>query len=323
MTPAAPLIERFRADLETHAGAPGALGIAVSGGPDSLALLLLAKAAYPEQVHAATVDHGLRPESAGEARHVAAICAGLGCPHETLEADVAAGGEGVQGEARRVRYAALAGWAEGKAIGLVCTAHHQEDQAETLLMRLQRGSGLSGLAGIRPSRPEGSVRILRPLLTWSRAELAGIAAAAGLEPVADPSNLDERFDRVALRRFLADNPRFEPARLARSAAALREADEALAWAADELAEDRTTSQGGEWRLDAGGLPRALQRRLLSRTIARVREACGIGPAWTGAEDVERLLKTLEAGGTATLGGVMASGGPVWRIRPAPPRRGSS
>lgn len=321
MTPAPELVESFRADLEALTGARDRIGVAVSGGADSFALLLLAAAAYPGHVHAATVDHGLRPESAAEAEHVTGICAKLGCPHEALKVDVASRGEGLQGEARRSRYAALAAWADARGIDFICTAHHAEDQAETVLMRLQRGSGVSGLAGIRPSRLEGSVRIVRPLLSWSRADLAKIVVEAGVEVIADPSNLDERFDRVSMRRFLGDHPQFQPARLARSAAAIREADEALKWVADELAEDRCTSQGGEWRIDASGLPRAVRRRLLARAIAQVREACGIEPEWTGSEDVEGLLATIEAGNTGTLAGIKASGGPVWHIRAAPPRRG--
>src|SRR5687767_13524944 len=97
--PPQPLVQRFRADLEALRGAPGdrgLLGVAVSGGPDSLALLLLAAAAKPGQVRAATVDHGLRAASAAEAAHVASICAAIGCPHDILTVRVAPGGEGVQ-----------------------------------------------------------------------------------------------------------------------------------------------------------------------------------------------------------------------------------
>jgi hypothetical protein len=97
-------------------------------------------------------------------------------------------------------------------------------------------------------------------------------------------------------------------------------DEALDWAARELGEDRCTSQGGEWRIDPSGLPRELRRRLLSRAIREVRQAFAVEPAWTGSEDVENLLATLEVGGTGTLAGVMASGGAVWHLRLAPPRR---
>ena len=321
MGPSPDLVARFRRDLEALDGEPERIGVAVSGGPDSLALLLLADAAFPGRVEAATVDHGLRSEGAGEAALVAALCGRLGCPHETLKVEVASAGAGLQGEARRARYAALRAWAGRRGLPLLATAHHQDDQAETLLMRLQRGSGLAGLSAIRPIRPEGpSLVLVRPLLGWTRAELAGIVAAAGIAAVDDPSNRDPRFDRVATRRFLAANPQFQPARLARSAAALREAGDALAWAADQLAPDRLTSAGGEWRIDPAGLPRELRRRLLARAVAEIRDAAGLASTRTVGEDVESLLATLEAGGAGTLAGVMARGGAVWHLRLAPPRR---
>jgi tRNA(Ile)-lysidine synthase len=190
------LVSRFRLDLEAVAGAePGRLALAVSGGPDSLALLLLAHAALPEQVEAATVDHGLRKESAVEALHVEDICGRLGCPHNILEVTVPDGPAGLQGEARAARYAALAAWAERRSLTHLATAHHADDQAETILMRLQRGSGVAGLSGIRPLRRDGSLTILRPLLSWSKSELVHIVGDAAIEPVDDPSNRDSRFDR--------------------------------------------------------------------------------------------------------------------------------
>nr|WP_295374729.1 tRNA lysidine(34) synthetase TilS [uncultured Sphingosinicella sp.] len=322
-SPAPDLVARFRRDVEMlapePAPAPNRLALAVSGGPDSLALLLLAHAAFPGRIEAATVDHGLRKESTLEALHVEDICARLGCPHSILEVKVPDTPAGLQAEARRARYAALSAWAQKRGLGLLATAHHADDQAETLLMRVQRGSGVAGLAGIRPVRPEGALLLIRPLLGWTKSELVHIVASAGIEAVEDPSNHDPRFDRAATRRFLRDNPQFEASRLARTAAATREANDALDWAADQLAEDRITAQGGEWRIDASALPRELKRRLLLRAIAIVREAHCL-PEWTGGEDVEGLLTALEAGETATRADLLARGGPVWQLRLAPPRR---
>jgi tRNA(Ile)-lysidine synthase len=320
LLPSPDLVVRFRRDLEALAEAADPLAVAVSGGADSLALLLLAAAAFPGRVRAATVDHGLRPESAVEALHVEDICARLDCPHWILNVSVPDGPAGVQGEARHTRYQALGVWAAREGIGHLATAHHADDQAETLLMRLQRGSGIAGLSGIRPIRRDGDLAILRPLLGWTKAELVYLVAQAGIEAVDDPSNHDPRFDRAAIRRFLSNNPQFQPRRLARTAAALGEAGHALDWAADQLAEDRITSQGGEWRVDPTGLPRELRRRLLRRAIAEVRQEHGILPPWTGSEDVEGLLASIETGGTATLAGIVARGGPAWHLRPAPPRR---
>ncbi|HEV2080683.1 MAG TPA: tRNA lysidine(34) synthetase TilS, partial [Allosphingosinicella sp.] len=307
--------ERFRADLERLIGAPvERLGVAVSGGPDSVALLLLANAAYAGRIHAATVDHGLRAESAGEAEFVAELCARLGVPHRILRVEVQPKGEGLQGEARRARYDALAGWAAENSLAAVCTAHHMDDQAETILMRLQRGSGASGLAGVRPVRRIGELKIARPLLGWNRAELLSLIEASGIRPIDDPSNRDPRFERVSVRRFLTANPQFQPPRLARSAASLAEAGEALEWMADLLEAERCAVADGEWRIDSTGLPRELARRLLARAVTSV--VPNDGAKASGAIDVEGLLQTLESGGTGTLAGAMASAsGPLWRVRP--------
>ena len=314
--------ERFRGDLEALAPAPERLGLAVSGGPDSLALLILAHTACPGRIAAATVDHGLRPANAAEARQVAELCAKLACPHSTLAVAVPDGRAGLQAEARAARYEALRLWAESEHIPLLLTAHHADDQAETLLMRLQRGAGIAGLSGIRPTRPLGpNVTLARPLLGWTKEELTQIVRDAGLEPADDPSNRDPRFGRTAARAFLAANSALEPRRLARAAAALREADEALEWQADRLWTERVASADGEWRLDLADLPRELRRRLLTRAIAAARAHHGLEPPWTGAEDVEPLLSTLEAGAAATRAGLKAAAdGPAWHLTLAPPRR---
>jgi tRNA(Ile)-lysidine synthase len=313
-------IARFIRDAEALGFGNGQLGLAVSGGPDSLALLLLANAAFEGRVEAATIDHGLRRESPIEALHVEDICERIGCPHTILNVTVEDGKAGVQAEARKARYAALGLWAAKKNISRLATAHHADDQAETVLMRLQRGSGVAGLSGIRPVRADGSLLILRPLLGWTKAELVHLVSRAGVEAVEDPSNQDQRFDRAAMRRFLGHNPQFQPQRLARTATAMREAEEALAWTVDRLAEDRITSAGGEWRVEAGDLPRELKRRLLIRTIFEIRVEAGLNAAELKGEEVEGLLDALEAGGTGSLAAVIARGGPVWLLRLAPPRR---
>jgi tRNA(Ile)-lysidine synthase len=304
-------VARFRRDLEALAGAPpGPIGIAVSGGPDSLALLLLAQAAFPGTVHAATVDHGLRPESAEEAAFVAGICQGLGVPHAVLHpAEPIAGN--LQSAARRVRYAALEQWRLAHGLDWVLTAHHADDQAETLLMRLNRGSGVGGLSGIRPVHG----RVARPLLGWARDELARIVRDAGIEAVVDPSNADERFDRVRIRSRLAVADWIDRAGLVRSAEALAEADEALEWTADRLLAERASDSEAEVRIGPAEVPAELRRRLVLRALRRI--VPGANPR---GDELSRLLATLEAGGSANLAGVKCSGGSVWRFEPEPPRR---
>lgn len=307
---------RFRADLAALAGpAPPAFGLAVSGGPDSLALLLLAAAAFPGGVEAATVDHRLRPESAAEAAFVAEICVARSIPHAVLTGPPVEGN--VQAGARVLRYALLGAWARERGLAFVLTAHHQDDQAETLLMRLQRGAGLAGLAGIRPRAEIDRLNVLRPLLGWPRAELAAIVADAGLEAVDDPANRDARYDRARLRLRLGETDWLDPAALARSAAALGEAEQALDWAAEQALAERTESAPGGLSFDSAGLPSELRRRVLVRLLALLVPA---DPP--RGEAVQRLLATLDAGEVATLAGVRCEGGAVWRLTPAAPRRPS-
>lgn len=317
--PTPDLVLRFRRDLEALAGEVEKLGIAVSGGPDSLALLLLAHAAFPGRVQAATVDHRLRPASASEAATVAGLCVELGIPHHILPVRVARAREGLQAAARKARYAALAEWMAGEGLALLLTAHHGDDQAETLLMRLNRGSGVAGLAGVRSAGPVpgggGGLRLCRPLLGWRRHELEAIVAAAGIEAAQDPSNRDERFDRARLRRQMEKAPWLDCDALARSAALLAEAEAALQWAAGRLFAARVEAKEGRVMLRPHGLPPELQRRLVLRCLGLVAPA-----ARPRGDQLVALIARLQSGGAGTLCGVKASGGDTWRFEAAPPRR---
>jgi tRNA(Ile)-lysidine synthase len=306
-------VERFRRDFLGLKGtdSEARIGICVSGGADSLALLLLAKATLPN-VEAATVDHGLRPESADEARFVAGICVQMGVVHEILKLPTL--GEGnVSDWARTERYGALERWAEDRGIASLLTAHHADDQLETMLMRINRGSGIGGLAGIRATNG----RIARPLLGWRKAELEAIVAQCGLSAVADPSNFDPRFDRARFREALAGISWLDPVAASKSAAALADGDGALRWATEVLERERISSLQDEIRLDPTGLPRELVRRLVVTCLLRINPAAG-----PRGEALDRLIGALEMGGIATLSGVKASGGAIWRFSAAPPRKKS-
>jgi tRNA(Ile)-lysidine synthase len=312
------LVDRFRADLDRLLPRrDGGVGVALSGGPDSLALLLLAATAVP--VMAMTVDHGLRADSAAEADAAGAVARSLGVPHAIARVSVAAGGDGLQGEARRARYAALGEWARQEGLAAILTAHHADDQAETMLMRLSRGAGLSGLTGIRPARlldeadPAGPW-LLRPLLGWRKAELEAIVAAAGIEPAQDPSNRNDRFDRTAARTLLADTDWLDPIRLSSSASHLRDADEALDIVTDRFLAAALSVEENGVGLAPADTPREIVRRALRWLFSAHFDTQPDGPG------LDRLMATLAAGGTATLGPVLAKGGPVWRFTPAPPRR---
>jgi len=319
MIPASDLADRFRKDLRSVAPQARILAVAVSGGADSLALLLLAAAAAPGAVLAATVDHGLRAGSAAEAAAVESLCARLSVPHRTLRVTVSRSGAGLQAAAREARYAALGGWMRAEGADTLLTAHHADDQAETLLMRLLRGSGVSGLAGIRQGAAFPAAgrrgRIARPLLGWRREALESIVRAAGLEPADDPSNRDEAYDRARLRRLLAQAPWLDPAPLARSAAALADAEEALAATAERLFAERCGEEGEHVRLDPAGLPRELVRRLVLMALRRL--APDAAPR---GDQLTALIEALRSGEAATLAGIKCTGGSAWRFEPAPPRR---
>ena len=307
---------RFAADLDALAAPNERIGVAVSGGPDSLALLLLAAAARPGAVEAATVDHALREGSAAEAQMVADLCQRLGIPHAILAADWAEPpSANIQAEARAMRYRLLGEWAAAQRLPFVATAHHADDQAETMIMRLARGSGIAGLGGSRASRPlADTVRLIRPLLGWRKADLVALVEAAGIAAVDDPANTDPRHDRSRIRRWLADAGWADPARLAVSAAALREADEALDWALAPLAAARIARDGDALTVEPFDLPRELRRRLLLAAFAELGAPTPRGP------DLIRALTALEAGETATLSGLKLEGGERWRLEPAPARR---
>jgi len=316
MTPAAEAIERFAADLDALAPAEAPIGVAVSGGPDSLALLLLAAAARPGQVEAATVDHRLRAESTAEAAMVASLCETLGVPHRTLVADWSTPPQSnIQAEARALRYRLLNEWAISRGLMAIATAHHADDQAETLLMRLARGAGVGGLGGTRASRAlSEEITLIRPLLSWRKAELVALVAAAGIEAVDDPANYDPKHDRSRVRKWLESSDWADPARLAASASALRDADEALDWALAPLVSSRIRQDGGALIIEPFDLPRELKRRLLIAAFAELGAPAPRGP------ELIRAMDAIEAGDAVTLSGLKLEGGSHWRLSPAPPRR---
>lgn len=317
------LVTRFREALDRLWPKGGKLGLAVSGGPDSLAMLLLAEAAIPRQFEVATVDHGLRAESAGECATVAEVCAERSIPCEIIRIEVASGN--LQAQARRARYEGLAEWATRRGLSAIATAHHADDQAETLLMRLNRGSGLAGLAGVRE---EGMVRyhgnmLIRPLLTFRRAELSEIVRKSGLEPAQDASNEDERYDRARIRRALSEADWIDPVALARSASLLSEAQRAVEAVAEEEYLDRAFPEHDGIRYYPGSPARFIEIEVVMTIISRM-------GGTAARSDVARLIQRLHSGQSANLAGILVrpmteqfedEPGPVakWVFTPEPPR----
>ncbi len=183
-----------------------AIALAVSGGRDSLALLAAVdrwrrEGARPA-VHVFTVDHRLSPGSGAVARRVATLARERGLPARVLAWDDAKPGSAIEATARHARYRLLAAACRAAGISHLLTAHSLEDQAETFLMRLRHGSGIFGLAAMRPEIDLGGLVLFRPLLGVARARLAASAASAGLAAHEDPMNDDPRFERVRMRRLL-------------------------------------------------------------------------------------------------------------------------
>jgi tRNA(Ile)-lysidine synthase len=271
------LLRQCLADL-----APGDLVLAAcSGGADSLALAAALAHEAPRQRlrgGGVTVDHGLQPGSAGRARAVAAILAGLGLdPVENIAVTVPAGAGhgGPEAAAREARYQALAGAARRSGAVAVLLAHSLDDQAETVLLRLARGSGARSLAGI-PAR-HGVYR--RPLLTASRATLRDACAALGLRPWDDPHNSDPSYTRARVRHQAL--PALEAAlgpgvaaALARTAGQLRADADALDELAAAHAEQARDGDGGWQAGPLEDLPAAIRTRMLRQ--AAVEAGCPPG-----------------------------------------------
>ncbi|ATB48653.1 tRNA lysidine(34) synthetase TilS [Corallococcus macrosporus] len=299
----------------------GSVLLAVSGGADSTALLVgtaCVAQALRLRVEVATLDHGLRPESTGEARSVALLAAARGLPCHVRALGLRPGA-GVEARAREARYAALEALRREAGLDAVATAHTASDQAETLLMRLARGTALRGAVGIHEARPG----LVRPLLACTRQDVEAFVAEQGVAYSTDPMNADPVHFRTRVRRdvlpALSRAAGFAvEAHLAAFARVAAE-DEALLASLADAAFERLRLEDGA--LDAVGvraLVPALRRRVLARLVA------GAGAAVDEAT-LARVQRAVERGGTATLGRgalLRASSGRVRCVRqtssPRPP-----
>jgi len=216
------------------------VALAVSGGADSLALLdcfdrWRQKRGRPDAI-VFSVDHRLREHSTEEADFVARVAAARGLRARVLVWREPRPASAIEAAARLARYRLMLAAAREEGASHLLLGHHRDDQAETFLMRLAAGSGLFGLAAMRRTMHAGEITIVRPFLDFPRARLAATTATAGLVPVNDPMNSDERFLRARLRRvmpLLAENG-FDPAEIAAAAGRLAAAADAVDAAADRL-----------------------------------------------------------------------------------------
>jgi tRNA(Ile)-lysidine synthase len=322
--------------------------LAISGGPDSTALLVLAARwratlkTGPKLV-AVTVDHGLRPESAREADAVKRLARKLGLAHRTLRWTGRKPKTGLQAAARQARYRLLAAAAAQAGARHILTAHTRDDQAETLLMRLTRGSGLAGLAAMAriaplPACGEREIMLVRPLLELPKARLLATLKSARIGFADDPSNRDPRFTRVRIRDLMPALERegLSTSRLALLARRLARASAAIERAVDSAFDDLLQARGpisgpirgpikgqGPLVFDAAGfcrLPQEVALRLLGRAIAARGDE---GPVELGK--LEALYAALSAAPPArfrrTLAGALVTReGDRLLVERAPPRR---
>jgi tRNA(Ile)-lysidine synthase len=292
-----------------------ALLLAVSGGPDSLALMHLSARwralGAPVALHVATVDHGLRADSAAEADQVGHWARALGLRHETLVWRGEKPESGVQERARAARYALL--FAHARAIGAdaVATAHHVDDQWETILIRLARGSGLAGLAGMARDQLFRGGRLLRPLLFSPKQALIDLCRREGQAFFSDPANSNPAYERT---RWRAAAPALHglgltAGRMAKLAERARKADAALDAMALALLKraKMPESDANQYDLkELGDPPQAALERFLSLALARV---AGSPPPRLERLELfsEKLRVALDGGAPfhATLGGCAA------------------
>ena len=309
---------RHMAALGPFEANPG-IAVAVSGGADSMSLAILAKRWVDERsgtMHALTVDHGLRPESAAEARQVGTWMAQYGIAHRVLSWATPSHGPGLQAAARAARYDLLESWCAARGVLHLLVAHHAGDQAETVVMRLGAGSGGRGLAGMASIAERPSGRVLRPFLQYQRAAIRRFLARSGQAWIEDPSNEDVAFARGRLRRqggILSDLG-LTPERLADTAAKLGRARSALeAATARVCAETMSLFPSGYAIVDSARLtqvPAEIGLRALAAIVTTVSGRV-YGPR---SERLDRLYRSVcdsEIGRARTLAGCRV--GP-WRGR---------
>ncbi len=310
-----------------------ALVLAVSGGPDSTALLWLAAKwrgglKRAPRLLAVTVDHGLRRESHNEALDVARLANALDVEHRTLRWTGPKPQSGLPAAAREARYSLLAGAARKIGAAHVLTAHTRDDQAETLMMRLARGSGLSGLAAMAREAPRGAVTIVRPLLDVPKARLIATLRKAKIDYADDPTNRDPAFTRTRFRELMPQLMRegIDSRNLARLAQRLARANTALESVVSVMERSiGRVSDDGLIEIDARAfatLPDEIALRLLGRAVAAV--------GYEGSAELaklEALLAGLRAAAdrrqrmTQTLAGAMIALRPdLIVVNRAPPRR---
>lgn len=299
---------------------PSRLGVAVSGGGDSVALLHLLKRCFAPgsvDLFAVTVDHGLRPEAQEETLKVKGLCDELMVPHTTLHWKNWDGVGNLQERAREARYQLVSDWAKTQDVAVFAVGHTADDQAETMLMRLARASGVNGLAAMPLNRTLFGITLIRPLLGLTREELRGYLKRNAVQWAEDPTNEDLAYERIRARKALKllDPLGITAKVLSDVASNMDQAREALDWYTFLAARDLAIVNGGDVLFDLRqfrALPSEIARRLLVRSIAWISGAAR-GPRRT---PVGLALEGIRAGRSSTLGGcnVLRHDDRIWVCR---------
>ncbi|MDV7339117.1 tRNA lysidine(34) synthetase TilS [Terasakiella sp. A23] len=281
--------------------------VAVSGGADSLALCLLAKDwadSQNRQIIAVSVDHGLRTESADECAWVAEILKNRGIEHHTLNWQGEKPITGIQAAARKARYDLMAGWCADHGVKDLLVAHHLDDQAETFLMRLARGSGVDGLSAMKSETTWGAVRILRPLLNVPKSDLEAYLRDQNQSWLEDPSNQNEDFDRVKVRQAMSmlSDIGLTPKRLSQTASQMQRVRKTLDQLTNTwLSNHARLFEEGYVLLNRKGLLQD-EDEILLRGLSRIGQVVSGESYPPRLERLERVLKKLQSGEPATLMG---------------------
>lgn len=305
-----PIVPDAAADLLSGAcltfASSARIGLAVSGGSDSMAMLHLMAQAAPQMgwtLSAVTVDHRLRPEAADEAALVGRICADLGVPHDVLVWDHGVIAGNVPEAARQARYRLMAAWARGNGIADIALAHTADDQAETFLMGLARQAGLDGLSSMRRCFAEAGATFHRPFLNQTRAELRAWLNRRGLRWIDDPSNDNDRYARVKARRALkALAPLgITVQRLSAVVGNLAAAQGVVKAAVADTACALVTETAGALRFEGAAFRQCDPEVARLLLIAMIRWLTG-GPYPPRRDQLSGLTEAITAGRDATLGG---------------------
>lgn len=299
---------------------PKRLGVAVSGGGDSVALLaVLVSFARKNDVdlHVITVDHGVRPEAKAEIAFVGELCARWKVHHDVAEWTGWQGRGNFQAAAREGRYALMADWASARRIAHIALGHTADDQAETFLMHLARGAGVDGLSAMAPRRIDRGITWIRPFLQAERATLRDFLISEALQWCEDPSNENRDYQRIKARdALMALAPLgISTESLVQVAENMAKAREALSWQTFIAARDIVTLHHGIVAMDKRAFlaqPQEIGRRVVARSVQWV-SGSAYGPRGPA---VARTLGAIRAGTTTTLDGCQISvkDGIVWVFR---------